>query len=392
MAGVYPHRVGDGILAGLRVVVVSAFVAAPLAGATLAGRGADVIRVEQLGGGIDARRWPLHEGRSLYRAGLDQGKQSLALDLRSPAGQELAARLIAAVGMVVTNLGARGWMAYDRLRERRPDLVMVVIGGAPGGRTAVDYTVNAGAGFPWVTGPEGWAGPVNHVLPAWDVTTGVMAAAAVLAAERHRRLTGEGQLVELSLAEVAVAVAAHLGLLAEARLVEEPRGRFGNDLYGTYARDFRTRDGRQVMVCALTPRQWQSLGEATGLTPAFRDLEAMHGIDLADEGERFRHRREISALVEPWVAARTLAEVAAAFDAAGVLWGPYRTFKEMLASEPLAADPPASPVHFGAFARPAAAPAPAIGADTERLLAAELGLDGAELGRLREQGVIDGGP
>lgn len=378
-----------GILSGLRVVEVSAFVAAPIAGATLAGLGADVVRVEQLGGGIDAHRWPVHNGRSLYRAGLDQGKRSVALDLRSATGQELATQLIASAGAVVTNLGARGWMAYDRLRERRPDLLMVVISGSPGGGTAVDYTVNAGAGFPWLTGPENWAGPVNHVLPAWDVTTGMLAAISLLAADRHRRLTGEGQLAEVSLAEVATAVAGHLGLLAEAKLVEEPRGRFGNDLYGSYARDFRTADGRHVMVCALTPRQWRSLAEATGLAPAFAALEAAQDVDLADEGERFRHRREITALLEPWLGGRTLAEVARAFDQAGVLWGPYRTFKELVAEDPGAADPPASPVAFGAFPRPPAPPAPEIGADTAAVLAGELGIDDARIAELRRQRVID---
>lgn len=390
---IYSHEVVRGVLSGLRVVEVSAFVAAPFAGATLAGMGADVIRVEQLGGGIDAHRWPQHDGRSLYRAGLDQGKRSLMVDLRSERGQELVAELICgggeAGGIVITNLGARGWMSYERLRQRRPDLVMVLIAGSPDGGTAVDYTVNAGTGFPWITGPEGWPGPVNHVLPAWDVTTGALAAGAVLAAERHRRLTGEGQLVELALSDVALAVAGHLGLLAEARLVEEPRGRFGNDLYGSYARDFRTADSRYVMVCALTPRQWKSLGEATGLAPDFAALEARHGIDLSDEGERFLHRREISALVEPWVASRTLSEVAAAFDAAGVLWGPYRTFKQLLAEEPAASRPAASPIAFAGFQRSPAPDAPAVGADTEEILVRELGLDSAQVAELRAQGVID---
>jgi len=393
VAAIYPHGVSGGILSGLRVIEVSAFVAAPLAGVTLAGMGADVIRVEQRGGGIDAARWPLFEGRSLYRAGLDQGKRSLAIDLRSEVGQELVTQLIAGSGesggIVITNLGARGWMSYDRLTQRRPDLVMVVISGSPRGGAAVDYTVNAGAGFPWVTGPEGWAGPVNHVLPAWDVATGVLAATAVLAAERHRRLVGRGQLVELALSDVAVAVAAHLGLIAEAKLVAEPRGRFGNDLYGTYARDFRTRDGRYVMVCALTTRQWQSLGEATGRAEAFRALEAIHGTDLGDEGERFRHRREINVLIEPWIGERTLDEVGKAFAAAGVLWGPYRTFKELVVEDPLAADPPASPIGFADFDRPQAPPAPAIGADTEALLTAELGLDPGQVADLRAQGLID---
>lgn len=390
---IYPHEVAPGVLSGLRVVEVSAFVAAPFAAATLAGMGADVIRVEQLGGGIDASRWPLHKGRSLYRAGLDQGKRSLAVDLRSERGQDLVAELICgggeSGGIVITNLGARGWMAYDRLRQRRPDLVMVLIEGSPGGGAAVDYTVNAATGFPWITGPEGLSGPVNHVLPAWDITTGALAASAVLAAERHRRLTGEGQLVELALSEVAIAVAGHLGLLAEAKLIAEPRGRFGNDLYGSYGRDFQTADGRYVMVCALTPRQWKSLGEATGLTPDFAALETRHSIDFADESERFRHRREISDLLEPWVASRTLAEVAALFDAAGVLWGPYRTFKQLVAEEPAAARPAASPIAFAASPRSAAPQAPAIGADTEEILINELELDHAQVAELRTQRVIE---
>src|SRR2546423_2934563 len=111
-----------GILAGLRVVELSAFVAAPLGGATLAAMGADVIRVDPLGGGIVAGRWPVHEGRSLYWQGLNRGKRSVTIDLRSEPGSEVAARLAAAAGNVLTNLPARGPLAYEALRRRRPDL------------------------------------------------------------------------------------------------------------------------------------------------------------------------------------------------------------------------------------------------------------------------------
>jgi 2-methylfumaryl-CoA isomerase len=368
----------DGILAGLRVVELSAFVAAPLGGATLAAMGAEVIRVDPLGGGIDAGRWPLHEGRSLYWQGLNRGKRSVTLDLRSGTGSEVAARLAAAAGIVLTNLPARGPLAYEALRLRRPDLLMVAIGGRRDGAAAVDYTVNAGAGFPWITGPEGWEGPVNHVLPAWDMATGFLAVAGVLAAERHRLLTGEGRLVRLSLDEVALAVAHHLGLLDEARLIEEPRGRFGNHLYGTFAREFKTRDGRFVIVLALTARQWRSLAEATQLP--FHQIPA----DLADEGERWQHRQDICALLEPWVGERTLAQVREAFERHQVLWGPYRTFKEMAADEQGDWPPAATPLDFGQGERPRSRPAPVLGGDTEAVLG-ELGED---LDQLRAEGVI----
>src|SRR6202011_4851256 len=107
---------GVGILSGLRIIEISAFVAAPLGGATLAALGADVIRVDPPGGGIDIDRWPLHRGRSLYWAGLKQGKRSVTIDMRGEVGQRQVSRLIAAPGegggIVLTNLPVKGWNSY----------------------------------------------------------------------------------------------------------------------------------------------------------------------------------------------------------------------------------------------------------------------------------------
>lgn len=377
------------ILSGLRVVEISAFVAAPLGGATLASLGADVIRVDPPGGGIDINRWPLHQGRSLYWAGLNQGKRSVTIDTRSEEGRRVVQKLITAPGdgggILLTNLPVGDWNSYASLSGLRKDLIMVVITGNPDGSQAVDYTVNAAVGFPLVTGPEGYEGPVNHVLPAWDAITGSMAATAVLAAERHRRLTGQGQLVEISLADVAIALAGHLGLLGEALLTAEPRGRFGNDLYGTFAHDFGTRDSGRVIVLALTPRQWRSLGEATGLVEEFAQLEQRLGMDFKLEGDRWRARREICQLLEPWIAERELASVRAAFEKHKVLWGPYQSFKQLVAEDPRAstANPmlaevehpglgryltTGSPLRFAVVPAVPPKPAPALGAHTDEVL------------------------
>lgn len=393
------------ILDGLRVVELSAFVAAPLGGSTLAELGAEVIRVDPPGGGIDAHRWPIHEGWSLYWAGLNQGKRSVTIDMRTERGQALVSDLVVHAGALITNLPLRGWSSYDRLSARRPDLIMAVISGNPDGSTAVDYTVNAAVGFPWITGPEGWDGPVNHVLPAWDAMTGYLVAAGIIAAELHRVRTGEGQLVTLSLADVALSIAGHLGLIAEAQLNEEPRARYGNDLFGTFARDFITADGRHVLVVALTPRQWTSLVEATGLREATAALGERLGLDLHQEGARFSARKEICALLAPWISARPLAEVAEVFEEHEVLWGPYQTLKQLVTEDercstrnPLFAevDQPGigrslragSPLVFGRAERTSPAAAPTMGADTEHVLRSWLGLTAEEVSVLAAEGIV----
>ena len=123
-----------GILAGMRVVEGSAFVAAPLGGMTLAQLGADVIRFDPIGGGLDATRWPVTaDGKSLFWAGLNKGKRSIAVDLRSPRGKELLTELITApgddAGLFLTNFPAAGWLDFNKLTSRRPDLIVVNIVG-----------------------------------------------------------------------------------------------------------------------------------------------------------------------------------------------------------------------------------------------------------------------
>ena len=394
------------ILDGLKVVELSAFVAAPLGGATLASLGAEVIRIDPPGGGIDAKRWPLKDGESIYWSGLNAGKKSLCIDTRSEAGQELATSLIAEAGIVLTNLRVHGWNEYDRLRQRRADLIMAVLTGNPDGSTAVDYTVNAAVGFPFVTGPADLEGPVNHVLPAWDALAGYMLAAGLIAAELRRVRTGEGQLINLSLADIALSIAGNLGYIGEAALLpDQPRRRVGNDLFGTYSRDFRTSDGHYVIAVALTGRQWASLIEATGIAEGVRAIEAQFGVDLRDEGIRYDRRREIGALIEPWVAAHTLAEVRAAFDQQEVLWGPYQTFGDLVAHDPRAStanpmfaevDQPglgryvraAAPLTFSGADRVPPRPSSRMGADTQDVLRSWLHLPEDEIARLVAAHVI----
>ena len=323
----------EGILGGMRVVELSAFVAVPLAGLTLSSLGADVIRVDPPGGGLDYGRWPVTaEGRSLYWAGLNAGKRSVGLDLRSPAGRSTLIDLITApgeeAGIFITNLSPR-WLSYERLAEKRPDLIMVALRGNPDGSIAVDYTVNAAVGYPEITGPSD-AGPVNHVLPAWDVIAGNMVATAVLAADRHRLRTGEGQLVRLSLTDVALATVSTLGHIGEVQVNQEDRKSHGNYVFGAYGRDFDTSDRRRVMVVVITDRQWSDLVEATGAGEAMDEIAARRSLDLRREGDRFSAREEISEILAPWFASRTLHEVGEILTSYRLCWGPYQTFRQLV--------------------------------------------------------------
>ena len=399
-----------GILSGMRIVEGSAFVAAPLGGMTLAQLGADVIRFDPIGGGIDHRRWPLAaSGDSLYWAGLNKGKRSIAIDVRSAEGRELATALITAdgpgAGLFLTNFPGTGWLDYERLRARRADLVMLNVVGSHDGSSAVDYTVNCAVGFPAMTGTDGAAKPVNHVMPGWDVATGLTACVGLLAAERHRRATGQGQLIRLPLFDVGLAVVGALGMIAEVEVNGAPRPAYGNDLFGAFGRDFPTRDGRRVMVAAISERQWAAVVSTTGLAAKFALVEQLYEVDLKREGDRFRARDGIAAVLGPWIAARTLDELRRAFDAGGVLWGPYQDVAQLLSEDPRAstANPlmgvvdqpgigryrvPRSTLDFAAAERLPALAAPVLGQHTDEVLADVLGLPGHAIGDLRQRKVI----
>jgi 2-methylfumaryl-CoA isomerase len=203
----------------------------------------------------------------------------------------------------------------------------------------VDYTVSAATGFPLITGPEGYTGPVNHVLPAWDVACGLYAALGLLAAERHRRRTGEGRAITLALEDVALAVAGHLGFLAEAQLTGTDRPRVGNYLYGGFARDFAIVDGTRVMLVALTARHFTDLAKITGLAGTLAELERLLGADFSADGDRYTHREVIASLLAPWFSARTLADISSAFAGSPVLWDRYRSFTDLVADPAFAANP-----------------------------------------------------
>ena len=380
-------------MAGLRVVEVSSFVAAPTAGLTLRQLGAEVIRIDPVGGAADTKRWPLSaDGRSIYWAGLNRGKASVELDLSSPQGQELLRELVCAPGggngILVSNVFGRSWLSDEQLRAARPDLIHVQVLGRADGSPAVDYVVNAATGLPYATGPEDDTRPVNHVLPAWDLLCGMHAATAVLAAVHRRDSQGIGAHVTVSLEDVATSTLTTLGLLSEAHQTGRSRPRVGNAVYGTFGTDATLADGTVVMVTTVTARQWQQLLEVTGCAEAVAELARMTGADFSDEGDRYLHRAAVVALLRPWFAGRTLSEVAAALDGTQVLWSPFRQLTDLAADVAAGHSAVATVVDESGLGSNVVtagplrlrgedplgpAPAPVLGADTDGVLTATTG-------------------
>ena len=390
-------------LAGVRIVEISSFVAVPLAGMTLAQLGAEVIRVDPIGGAADYHRWPVtDDGESIYWAGLNKGKRSVAADFRSPGGQDLVQRLIADSGVQITNVAGRQWHSYETLTRLRPDLIHVEVSGRADGGTGVDYTVNAAIGLPMVTGPAELATPVNHVLPAWDVATGIYAALAVVTALRHRDTTGQGQQISIPLENVALATAGNLSLFTEAMINGTARERIGNSVYGTYGQDFTSSDGTSFMVVALTGRHFRDLTQLTGTTKAVAALAETLDADFADEGERFQHRDALTGLFNEWFSAHTAQEITDGLSATSVLWERYRTFAEVVADDRVTGNPMFTPLNqprIGEYLAPGlpmafdggypqAVAAPALGDDTADVLIECLGLTEDEVVALTESGTV----
>ncbi len=331
-------------LAGLHVVEVSSFIASPLAGLTLSQLGADVTRVDPIGGAADVHRWPVTaDGKSIYWTGLNKGKRSVTADLRSDDGQRMVRRMVTdsgpGGGILLTNQAGRSWMSHETLSALRPDVITV------------------------------------EILGRTDGTPGVISSAV-----RRREQSGVGAEITLPLEDTALSIASALGYLTEPQVNGHGRSGTGNDVYGTYGTDFATADGGRFMIVALTPRHFRDLLELTGVGDAVAAVEKALGADFGREDDRFTHRTVLNGLIAPWFAARSTADVAAALEKSSVLSQRYRTFDEVVADGDLSTNPMFSALDqpgigtFLAAGLPAAfdgehyttGPARALGADTPR--------------------------
>jgi 2-methylfumaryl-CoA isomerase len=263
-------------LAGFRIVEISARPALPIGGRTLAELGAEVIRID----------------------GGTAGRQTIAGLLATSGPGD---------GIVLTGPAGQSWLSHAELSRQRADLIHLRVEHRPDTDGSIDVRPRRPV-------------PVNHLLPPWDVAYGLQAAAALLAADRHRRHTGQGHAITLTREDVTHAVAGHLGILAEAQLTRVHQVRIGDYRYGGFARDFATADRRRVVMTIFTRRQFTDLAKVTRLAGTFTFLERLLGADFSDCGDLYTHRESIASMLAPWFARRTMAHLAAAFAGTSVPW------------------------------------------------------------------------
>jgi crotonobetainyl-CoA:carnitine CoA-transferase CaiB-like acyl-CoA transferase len=394
-----------GPLHGLRVVEAATLAAGPMVGTALGEFGAEVIKVEAPGAGDPMRTWGLRrDGVGIVWRSVARNKRCVTLDLRRTEGQELFHRLLAKSDVLVVgnrpSALERWGIDWASVHTRHPRLVMLHVsgygrGGPKSDRPGYGTLAEAMSGFAHVVGqPDG-----PPTLPPFMLADGVASLAAtyaVMMALYHRDVRGgEGQLVDVNLIE-PLARLIESSTLAVDQLGVVP-GRVGNRLDASAPRNaYRTADGRWLALSSASPtiavRVFRAIGRA--------DLAA--DPDYVDPVRRQERAAEVDGLVAAWIAARTLAEAMATFEAAEVTAAPVYDAEQLLADEHLRSrgtwirvDDDLGPVTVQApVAQLSATPGRvdhlgrALGADNDAVYGDLLGLDAGRLAELRDAAVI----
>ncbi len=393
-------------LEGLRVVDAATLAAGPMAATILGEFGADVVKVEQPGGGDPMRTWGSRkDGIGLFWKSLSRNKRCITCDLRQAEGQELFDRLLAVTDVLIVgnrpSALERWGIDYESVHARHPRLVYVHItgygrGGPNFDRPGYGTLAEAMSGFAQVVGePDG-----PPTLPPFMLADGVAAQAAAwssMMALYHRDLHGaDGQLVDINLIE-PLARLIETSPLTFDQLGVVP-GRVGNALPASAPRNaYRTADGRWMAISSASP------------TIAVRVFRAIGRDDLADDPDyvdpirRQERFAEVDALVGDWVAERTLDEVMKVLLDAEVAAAPIYDAEQLLADEHLAArgtfrrvdDPDLGPVRVQSpVVQMSDTPGRVdhlgrgLGADNDAVYGELLGLGPERLAELREHRVI----
>ncbi len=397
-------KTSTGPLAGLRVLEITQIMSGPTCGLLLADMGADVVKLEKLEGGDDARgyRDPQVNGVSAPFMMMNRNKRGLALDLKHAEGRALLLRMVKHADVLVENF--RGGtmdklgLGFETLKAENPGLIYCAISGY--GRTGpyadkggFDLIAQGFAGLMSITGEPGRP-PAKSGSAVSDMNAGILGALGILAAYIHKLKTGEGQLVDTSLADAALQQTYwHAAVWFATQQTPQPTGS-AHILTAPY-QAFEASDG-WINIGGANQANWERICTVLG-HPEWREDPR-----FATNRDRMAHLDTLVELMNGVVRQRTRATWQAAFDAAGVPAGPVHTIGEALSHPQTLArgmvlelqHPEAGtthaigcPIQFSATPTESRAPAPLLGQHTRELLA-EYGLGDDEIDALIERGVV----
>jgi crotonobetainyl-CoA:carnitine CoA-transferase CaiB-like acyl-CoA transferase len=392
----------------MRVLELAQIMAGPTCGMLLADMGADVIKVEKLPGGDDARgyREPLVNDVSAPFMMLNRNKRGMAVNLKHPAGRALLLRMVKTADVLTENY-RRGTLeklglGYDVLAAENPGLIYCAVSGygrsgPDADKGGFDLIAQGFAGLMSITGEAGRP-PAKAGSPVADINAGILAAVGILAAYVHRLKTGRGQVVDTSLMEAALQQTYwHAAIYFATGESPGPTGS-AHQLTAPY-QAFRTRDG-WINIGGANQANWERIAEVLGHPEWRADAR------FSTNSDRMRNLRALTDAMNAVVATRTKDEWIAAFDAAGVPVGPVHSIGEALEHPQTRArgmvvdleHPQAGPtralgcpIHFSATPTRVDRPAPLLGEHTRELLR-EYGYADAEIDALVEQGVVGASP
>ena len=389
----------NGALLGLRVLDFTTTIAGPHCTRMLADLAAEVIKIEAPDGDMMRTRPPMRSGASTSFGQLNAGKKSVALDLKSRAAVEAVRRLVATADVVVENFRPgvmrRFGLDYDALRPIKPDLVYCAISGY--GQTgpsaelpAYAPVIHAASGYDLAhMAYQGGARRPDYCgIYIADVLTGTYAFGAIVTALYQRQVTGEGQMIDVSMLESMLTLT--LSEIQAAQFAVTPPGR---PVFGPIA----TKDG-YINLSIASERTFQNLAAASGHAHWLTDPR------FAEYTNRRANWGELIDELEHWSTERTTSEVQAIFEGHGVPSSPYRTVREAMADPQiahrrsfaevhdtggtfLALNPPFHMTAATAAVQPFVA---ALGEHTEDLLA-EVGYAPAEIAALVKTATTEAG-
>jgi crotonobetainyl-CoA:carnitine CoA-transferase CaiB-like acyl-CoA transferase len=394
----------SGPLAGMRVLELAQIMAGPTCGMMLADMGADVVKVEKLPGGDDARgyREPRINGVSAPFLIMNRNKRGIALDLKHPKGRDILLRLVETADVLTENF-RRGTLekfglSYDVLSNANPGLIYCAVSGygrtGPlGDKGGFDLIAQGFAGLMAITGEAGRA-PVKTGNPVADINAGILAAAGIAAAYAHKLRTGQGQIVDTSLMEAALQQTYWQAAIYFATGESPGPSGSAHVLTAPY-QAFRASDG-WINVGGANQANWERIAEVLG-HPEWCDDPR-----FATNSARMENLDALAAIMDAVLVTRTKEEWIRAFDAAGVPVGPVHSLGEALTHPQTLArgmvvdlvHPEAGatralgcPLHFSATPTRVDRPAPRLGEHTREVLR-ECGYSDAVVDAFVAEGVV----